>query len=313
MSKKIENIDTAEKVSSPFEAIRKELPHAPVFAFLERFDKFLQKKQKILKREEVLFEPGENPYFYIVTSGALSIFRINPSLERKEVGKVYTGAFIGEGVISNRNQKDVLAESITDRTIVTILTKEDLEFLESQDPATLAKLYKHINNITSLRLSDTSKELALMYETTGKFQEFQELGERGLLASIKYIRDMLGLESVLMIEEHPFVPGLFMYKYNTKFPSVWPMNQKVEPGVVLKPGYSDSEFLSFSREQILFVEPLPVGEETLGYLVIARKKDEFLTDGDLRILEHTAPMVAHMLLEVQHKKNEKAMLLKERI
>lgn len=100
--------------------------------------------------------------------------------------------------------------------------------MESEDPATLAKLYKHINNITSLRLSDTGKELALMYESTGRFQEFQELGQRGLLAAINHVKDMLGFESVLMIEEHPFVPGLLIYKYNTKFPSVWPMNQKVE-------------------------------------------------------------------------------------
>lgn len=48
------------------------------------------------------------------------------------------------------------------------------------------------------------------------------------MAAINHVKDMLGFESVLMIEEHPFVPGLLIYKYNTRFPSVWPMNQKVE-------------------------------------------------------------------------------------
>ena len=55
------------------------------------------------------------------------------------------------------------------------LTRADIEYLESQDAATLANLYKHINNITSLRLADTSNELALMYEATQKFQEYREL------------------------------------------------------------------------------------------------------------------------------------------
>ena len=145
---------------------------------MDRFDNFVQKKKKILTKGEVLFEPGENPYLYVVASGALGIFRINPSEEIKELGKVYTGSFIGEGILSDRHMKEVRSQSITERTIVVELTKEDIEYLESQDPAILAKLYKHINNITSLRLSETGKELALMYESTQKFQEFQQLGQR---------------------------------------------------------------------------------------------------------------------------------------
>lgn len=96
MSKGIESSSPIERRTSPLEQIRKELPNAPVFAFLERFDATLKKKTKVLGQKEVLFEPGENPYFYVVASGALGIFRINPSGESKEIGRVYAGAFIGE-------------------------------------------------------------------------------------------------------------------------------------------------------------------------------------------------------------------------
>ncbi len=158
------------------ESLKGALMNAPVMAFLSKFDTFLKKKEQFLKKGEVLFEPGENPYLYIVASGALSILRVSTTGEAKEVGKVYTGGFIGEGVLSERILKEVRAMSHTESTVVVALTIADIEFLEAQDPATLATLYKHINNVTSLRLAQSGRELAVMYEATQKFQEYRELG-----------------------------------------------------------------------------------------------------------------------------------------
>ncbi len=313
MNQKIEKSALPEISIPGFEWLRKELAVAPVLAFLDRFDRFVSKKKKIMAKNEVLFEPGENPFLYIVASGALGIFRVNPSGDTKELWKVYTGAFIGEGILSDRNTKDVLVHSITERTIVVPLTKEEIEYLETQDPAILAKLYKHINNITSLRLSDTGKELSLMYEFTQKFQEFQELGQRWLLASLKHMRDMLELDTILMIEQHPYVPGLLIYKYNTRFPSVWPMNQKVDSSVVLSPGFSQPNLLTLNQEQSLYVEPMVLGGQTIGYLVVARKKDKILLDSDIRILQHISPMIATMLREVQYQKNEQEIRMKNQL
>ncbi len=313
MNQKIEKSALPEISIPGFEWLRKELAVAPVLAFLDRFDRFVSKKKKIMAKNEVLFEPGENPFLYIVASGALGIFRVNPSGDTKELWKVYTGAFIGEGILSDRNTKDVLVHSITERTIVVPLTKEEIEYLETQDPAILAKLYKHINNITSLRLSDTGKELSLMYEFTQKFQEFQELGQRWLLASLKHMRDMLELDTILMIEQHPYVPGLLIYKYNTRFPSVWPMNQKVDSSVVLTPGFSQPNLLTLNQEQSLYVEPMVLGGQTIGYLVVARKKDKILLDSDIRILQHISPMIATMLREVQYQKNEQEIRMKNQL
>ncbi len=82
------------ELKASLDSIRSNLKIAPVMAFLDKFDTFIAKKKKILAKDEVLFEPGENPYFYIVASGAIGIFRINPTGEKKEVGKVYTGSFL---------------------------------------------------------------------------------------------------------------------------------------------------------------------------------------------------------------------------
>lgn len=60
-----------------------ELKHSlaihPILAFLDGFDTFFKKKKRTLVNNEVLFAPGENPYFYIVSSGALSILRMTPT------------------------------------------------------------------------------------------------------------------------------------------------------------------------------------------------------------------------------------------
>lgn len=67
------------------ESLKAGLAVTPVFAFLEKFDEFTKKKKKNLASGEILFEPGESPYFYVVSSGALKIFRINPTGEKKEI------------------------------------------------------------------------------------------------------------------------------------------------------------------------------------------------------------------------------------
>jgi CRP-like cAMP-binding protein len=175
MSPEITRTNEAPQVSG-LDELKQKLVNAPVFAFLEKFDRWISKKERALRLGEVLLEPGENPYLYIVAAGVLTIYRVNGSGESQEVGKVLTGEFIGEGILSGRNQKDIRAVSLFDHTRVIALTKEDIEQYERQDPETLAKIYRHINNITSLRLAQSGRELGIMYEATQKFQEFRENG-----------------------------------------------------------------------------------------------------------------------------------------
>lgn len=71
-------------------SLKQSLSIHPILAFLEGFDSFFKKKKRALVNNEVLFSPGENPYFYIISSGALSILRTTPMGEKKEVGRAYT-------------------------------------------------------------------------------------------------------------------------------------------------------------------------------------------------------------------------------
>lgn len=76
--------------------LKQGLAISPVLAFLEGFDTFFKKKKRALVNNEVLFKPGEDPHFYIVSSGALTILRATPTGERKEIGRAYMGSFLGE-------------------------------------------------------------------------------------------------------------------------------------------------------------------------------------------------------------------------
>lgn len=109
-----ENIPLKEKASlkDSLSALKQTLSIHPILAFLKSFDIFFKKKERALVNNEILFSPGENPHFYIVSSGALSILRMTPTGEKKEVGRAYMGSFLGEGVLFDRNQKDVEAVAI---------------------------------------------------------------------------------------------------------------------------------------------------------------------------------------------------------
>jgi CRP-like cAMP-binding protein len=274
------------------EAFRLTLPQAPVFAFLEKFDAHIQKKKRILTKGETLFDPGENPYFYIVASGGLGIFRINASGEKKEIGRTYAGAFVGEGILSDRYIKEVQAVSLTESTSVFALEKEDIEYYETIDTATMMHLYKHINNVTSLRLQDSGKELAIMYESAQKIQEFREHGKQGLMDSIVFLRNIFGFESCILIENHPYVPGLCIYRYNTKSPLIGLIQSKVESDKIFEAGEISGDLLSMRSDQPKFCTPLMLGEQILGYLICAKHTDAHFTDSERRTLEHVGPMIA---------------------
>lgn len=172
-------------------ALKQSLTIHPILAFLEGFDSFFKKKKRALVNNEVLFTLGENPYFYIVSSGALSILRMTPTGEKKEVGRAYTGGFIGEGVLFDRNQKDVEAVAIGEGASVVTLTKEDIAYLESQSPEKILTLYKYIIEVGNGRLLDSGKELASLYEMNNKIDELSKLGEQGFKDIIDHISQTL--------------------------------------------------------------------------------------------------------------------------
>lgn len=291
------------------EGLKAGIAVTPVFAFLEKFDEFAKKKKKMLAAGEVLFEPGESPYFYIVSSGALKIFRINPSGEKKEIGKAYAGSFIGEGVLSGRQMKEVQAEAYVPSAVV-MLTKDDLDYLESLSPETLLRFYKHLNDTTSLRLGDTGKELALLYETTEKINSYKERGEKGLLDAISLLKKSLSLDYIIAIEQHAAVPGLLVYKFNTRFPSIWPINQKVGTEIAVseeKEAVVSGEVLGTSETDSVHMLPLVSAGELRGFLALGKKgADAKFSDYEIRIAENLAPLFASMIENNQRLAENKA-------
>lgn len=85
------------------------------------------------------------------------------------------GSFLGEGVLFDRNQKDVEAVAIGEGTSVVTLTKADIAYLESQSPEKIVALYKHIIEIGNGRLLESGKELASLYEMNTKIDELSKL------------------------------------------------------------------------------------------------------------------------------------------
>ena len=118
-------------------------------------------------------------------------------------------------MISGRTLKEVEAVSALPHTEVVTYTKEDLEYLESLSPETMMDLYKHIMNVTSIRLANSGKELALLSEAAILMEEFKQEGERGFFNAMKHIQTILNLDYVIQVEQHPVVSNLLSYKYDT--------------------------------------------------------------------------------------------------
>lgn len=305
---------TREKLAMNLESLKADLPGAPVFAFLEKFDVFSKKRTRALVEGEVLFEPGEDPNFYIIASGALKIFRFNPTGEKVEIGRAYAGTFLGEGVLSGRNTKEFEAVAYAPTSVV-VLQKADFDYLESQSPETLMRLYRHMNDRTSQRLTESGKELALLYETTEKIESFRERGERGFLDAVNLLKESLNLDYVLVLEQHPAVPGMFVYKYNTKFPSVYPINQRAEKEISCMesgPIADPSGILGAMPNSSAYGLVVHNSSDARGFLVLGKKTPGYVfRDHELRIAAHFEPLLASMIENNQRAADQRARAMLE--
>lgn len=195
------------------------------------------------------------------------------------------------------------------------MTKEELEYLESIDPETLAKLYKHIMNTTSQRLAAVNKELATLSELTEKVNDYKEAGEKGLQDAIAHLKKLLSLDYVTLIEEHPAVPGMLVYKYCTE--SSKPIKQPAGPEITLEESgqkLSSGEIpYTDSGDRMHFVR-LQNGGDFAGYLLLGRKKgNRGFSLAELRVSGNLAPHFTSMLLATQKQADEKARAMREDI
>jgi CRP-like cAMP-binding protein len=296
-------------------ALKQSLSIHPILAFLEGFDNFFKKKKRALVNNEVLFTPWENPYFYIVSSGALSIIRLTPTGEKKEVGRAYMGSFLGEGVLFDRNQKDVEAVAIGEGTSVVTLTKADIAYLESQSPEKIVALYKHIIEIGNGRLLESGKELASLYEMNTKIDELSKLWEQGFKDIVDHISKTISVDYVISIEQHPAVPGMFIHKYNSRFPSVWPINQKttgeIHANMSVWKMDSTGEILGTNKNDALYILPLKTRENLKGYFILGKKNNGTFNDTDIRMMNNITPLLWSMIENNQTLADKKAIGFKQ--
>lgn len=296
-------------------ALKQSLAIHPILAFLEGFDNFFKKKKRALVNNEVLFTPGENPYFYIVSSGALSILRMTPTGEKKEIGRAYMGSFIGEGVLFDRNQKDVEAVAIGEGASVVALTKADIVYLESQNPEKILTLYKHIIEMTNGRLLDSGKELASLYEMNTKIDELSKLGEQGFKDIIDHISKTINVDYIISVEQHPAVPGLFIHKYNSRFRSIWPINQKaiseIRPNMPVGEMISTGNILGTHENDSLYLLPLKTRENLKGYFILGKKDKGTFEDTDIRMMNNVSPLLGSMIENNQTLAERKAISYKQ--
>lgn len=263
--------ETPVRAKEQIQVLKEQLPNRPIFAFLEKFDSFFKKRKRLLSDKEHVFDVGEDPNFYIITSGSVIILRDTATGEKKEIGRAYAGSFLGEGVLFGRMQKETSAIAAGERTEVVAITLEDLKFLEERSAKDVVELYRHVLETTNFRLLEAGKELANLYELTEKINELSQNREQGFINIVKYLKRALRTKYIIYVERHPVVQELYVYKFNSTFPSIYPINQLAKNELGEKAfgdGGGGLEILGAQEGDELFFLPLENDHVKKGYFIL---------------------------------------------
>ncbi|EKE30357.1 MAG: hypothetical protein ACD_2C00001G0007 [uncultured bacterium (gcode 4)] len=279
----------------------------PIIAYLEKFDTYFKKKKRLLEAWELLFSPWIDKNFYIITSWTVDIFRYTFDWQRKEIWNARAWSFIGEWVIFWRFQKDVEAVASTNAQVFA-LSREDLALLEKESPQEAMELYKYIIEITNKRLLDSWKELANIYEATNKIIELAKNWEKSFPDVMQYLKNLLMVDYITFVENHPAIDGFFFYKYSTELGSVGNLNRKAwgEISSGLSWHYSwDIPFFWSGKKDSVYVLPLKNWDKLKWYL-IAWKKKWMVTDNEMRISTNIWPLLGSIVENNQKETEKKA-------
>jgi hypothetical protein len=286
----------------------------PIMLYLEKFNEYFKKKKRKLKIWEVLFSPWINEYFYIITSWILAINSYTKDWEKKEVAKAYSWNFIWEWVICGRSYKNVEAIAITE-TEVFSLTENDLKEFEKDNQNEALDIYKHIIDLTNKRLVDSSNELWTIYEINEKIIELSKLWEKWFDKIITKIKNIMWFDYIIYIEHHPIIQGLLYYKYNTRFPSVYPVNTKtwneINCNTEGKITWNDN-ILWVSKNDSTYVIKLK-NKDNLKWFFVLWKTQWIINDNEIRILNNLSNLLWYIIDSNQKISEEKAKKIKESI
>ena len=171
-------------------------------------------EKKTFKKGETIFSNEEDNNFYIIESWMTSILK-NVWDTKKEVAKVSKWWFLWEGIFYWKTFKDAEAFCEEDTKILYI-SLEKLNEIEKKNPKGFFDFYKFVViKLTNTRLTDTSSELAKIYKLTDIFNRENYIWREGFLKLLENVRWVLEVDYITYIENHPFVDGVFYYKFST--------------------------------------------------------------------------------------------------
>jgi hypothetical protein len=106
-----------------------------------------------------------------------------------------------------------------------------------------------------------------------------------------------------------------VYKYNSRFPSVWPINQKVVKEIPenISTGemISTGEILGTHENDALYVLPLKTHETLKGYFILGKKNKGTFQDSDIRMIDNISPLLASIIENNHTLAERKAMNYKQ--
>lgn len=283
----------------------------PIIGYLDMFDKTWKKRKRIIQSGEALFEPGDDPHMYLVTKWVLVILRETSSGEKREIGTVYPGSFMGEGILFGRNRKDVSAIAKTYGVEAFAVTKKDIDALKDKEPKAMIDLYEYVIEVTNKRLLDTGEELATIYEATNSLSNLAELTEKweaDFSDLLQELKGLMGVDYIIFVEQHPAIPGLFAYKYDTKNTDKKPINQKA--GVEINTNLSGMVHGTTIRwvwaKDAAYALPLKQWEQLKGFFILGKEKGLF-TDNQIRVYKNLSLSLAS-IVDANQKRAENKLL-----
>jgi len=108
---------------------------------------------------------------------------------------------------------------------------------------------------------------------------------------------------------------LLIYKYNSRFPSVWPINQKVATEITgteeAMEIISNGNILGTHETDNLYLLPLKTRESLKGYFILGKKNHGVFGDTDIRMMKNIAPLLGSMIENNQTLAEKKAMGFKQ--
>lgn len=119
---------------------------------------------------------------------------------------------------------------------------------------------------------DTGEELATIYDATNKLSDLteDEIGEMNFWKVLDELVATTNIDYAIYIEQHPALPGLFVYKFDTRSENKKPINEKAGKEIVPQlSGQLNHIIIRGTRpNHALYALPLKQNETLKGFIIL---------------------------------------------